>query len=117
MGLSSKGQQEARDRELAELYELLEQLMDVHEALLQDRASLGALHGQLSAQYQALREEHSRHKALLRGSLEMESKAFRLRWVPVTVGVTCELSTLRPPVLWPLGVPLSRCLPVKKTGV
>ncbi|XP_014404587.1 PREDICTED: protein Daple [Myotis brandtii] len=77
--LASKNQQAAKEREWEELYELLEQLIEVHEALLQDHACLGALHDQLSGQYQALTEEHSRHKTLLRGSLEMESKAFRRR--------------------------------------
>lgn len=91
MDPSSKNQQEAKDRELEEPYELLEQLIEAHEALLQDHGSLGALHEHLCGQYQALMEEHSRHKTLLRGSLEMESKAFRLRWVPATVGVTSEL--------------------------
>ncbi|XP_023619872.1 protein Daple-like [Myotis lucifugus] len=77
--LASKNQQAAKEREWEELYELLEQLIEVHEALLQDHACLGVLHDQLSGQYQALVEEHSRHKTLLRGSLEMESKVFRLR--------------------------------------
>lgn len=104
--LASKNQQAAKERECEELYELLEQLMQVHEALLQDHACLGALHDQLSGQYQALVEEHSRHKTLLRSSLEMESKAFRRRWVPATVGATSELSRLPSPfALAPRGSP------------
>ncbi|XP_059534213.1 protein Daple-like [Myotis daubentonii] len=77
--LASKNRQAAKERECEELYELLEQLIQVHEALRQDHASLKALHDQLSGQYQALVEEHSRHKTLLRRSLEMASKAFRRR--------------------------------------
>nr|KAF6387765.1 hypothetical protein mMyoMyo1_008200 [Myotis myotis] len=77
--LASKNQEAAKEREWEELYELLEQLIQVHEALRQDHACLGALHDQLSGQYQALVEEHSRHKTLLRPSLEMASKAFRRR--------------------------------------
>nr|KAF6387759.1 hypothetical protein mMyoMyo1_008197 [Myotis myotis] len=79
--LASKNQQAAKEREWEELYELLEQLIQVHEALRQDHTCLGALHDQLSGQYQALVEEHSHHKTLLRPSLEMASKAFRRRWM------------------------------------
>ncbi|XP_059518180.1 protein Daple-like [Myotis daubentonii] len=104
--LASKNRQAAKERECEELYELLEQLIQVHEALRPDHASLGALHDQLSGQYQALVEEHSRHKTLLRRSLEMASKAFGRRWVPATVRVTGELSRLPSPfALAPRGSP------------
>lgn len=48
-------------------------------------------------QYRALLDEHSRYKTLLLRSLEVESKAFRRRWVPSTVGGTRKLSRLLSP--------------------
>uniref|UniRef100_G1P3U4 Coiled-coil domain containing 88B n=1 Tax=Myotis lucifugus TaxID=59463 RepID=G1P3U4_MYOLU len=51
-----------------------QQLAAAHEALQREHACLGALHEHLSGEHEALMDEYSRQKTLLRRTLELESK-------------------------------------------
>ncbi|XP_014387799.1 PREDICTED: protein Daple-like [Myotis brandtii] len=57
-----------------------QQLAAAHEALQREHACLGALHEHLSGEHEALMDEYSRQKTLLRRTLELESKALSDRY-------------------------------------
>ncbi|XP_006107680.1 protein Daple-like [Myotis lucifugus] len=57
-----------------------QQLAAAHEALQREHACLGALHEHLSGEHEALMDEYSRQKTLLRRTLELESKVLSDRY-------------------------------------
>uniref|UniRef100_G1QA53 Coiled-coil domain containing 88B n=1 Tax=Myotis lucifugus TaxID=59463 RepID=G1QA53_MYOLU len=83
-----------------------QQLAAAHEALQREHACLGALHEHLSGEHEALMDEYSRQKTLLRRTLELESKVLSDRQAP---------RAPVPPSLWSLMFPLSRCFTVKRS--
>ncbi|XP_070284455.1 protein Daple-like [Myotis yumanensis] len=57
-----------------------QQLAAAHQALQREHACLGALHEHLSGEHEALMDEYSRQKTLLRRTLELESKVLSDRY-------------------------------------